>query len=80
MFNHVEALLMEWAPIEWRTVLHHCHEWPSVGGDVRQEVCYIIHQSYEPLYVIVVARDSSIYDAGQLARIGVNSLVVNDMA
>jgi hypothetical protein len=64
--------------MKWCTVLCHCHEWSSVGGDIRQKGRHIVNQAYEPLNVIVIMGGPPVYDAGQLACIRVDSLVVND--
>jgi hypothetical protein len=61
-------------------VLHHCHEWSCVGGDIGQKGRHIVNQAYEPLNVIVITGGPLVYDAGQLAHIRVDSLVVNDVA
>jgi hypothetical protein len=80
MFDHVEALLVEWAPMKWCAVLCHRHEWPSAGGDIRHKGRHTVNQAYELLNVIVITGGPPVYDAGQLARIRVDSLVVNDVA
>jgi hypothetical protein len=66
--------------MKWRAILRHCHEWSSVGGDIGQKGHHIVNQAYELLNVIVITGGPPVYDAGQLARIRVDSLVINDVA
>jgi hypothetical protein len=80
VLDHIKALLVDEVPMKWCTILCHGHQWAGVGCHVGQEIGHVVDQSYEPLDIVVIMGGSPVYDAGQLVHIGVDPLVINDVA
>ena len=79
-FDHVKASLMDGVPVEWCPVLGHGHQWSHIGGNVREKVSQIVHQSYESLDVVVIAESVPLLDVAEFIRLGVDTIFVNDVA
>ena len=71
---------MDGVPVEWCPVLGHGHQWSHIGCNVREKVFQIVHQSYELLDVVVVAGSAPLPDVAEFIHIGVDIILVNDVA
>jgi hypothetical protein len=80
VLDHIKALLVDGAPMKWCTILCHGHQWARVGCHIGQEVGHVVDQPYKLLDIIVITGGSPVYDVGQFVCVGVDSLVINDVA
>ena len=71
---------MNRSPEERCPVLDHALQWRGVGGNVWQEVGYVVNESNELLDVVVVSGCSPIAYALELIGIGMDSSIVDYMA